>query len=91
MEELRKVPPGPDGEIRLIDGFKGLLGRQSVYCRDIEGQMYDCGNKLQFLIAAVDYGLKHKEVNRDGEFADFLRSRCAMIDAPKKKTLKRKR
>ncbi len=76
MAELRRVPRGPDGEIRLIDGFKGLLGRQSIYAREIVGDMYDCGNKLQYLIAQVEYGLKH-ELNKGGEFASFLRGRCA--------------
>ncbi|MFA6604056.1 MAG: UTP--glucose-1-phosphate uridylyltransferase GalU [Patescibacteria group bacterium] len=88
MEELRRVPPAADGEIRLIDGFKGLLGRQPIYCRDINGDMYDCGNKLQYLIAQVEYGLKHAEVNKDRLFADFLVRRAAELnqtsDQPKR-------
>jgi len=82
MDELRLVPPGPDGEIRLIDGFKGLLGRQSIYCRDIEGDMYDCGNKLQYLIAQVEYGIQHAEINKDGLFGDFLVRRAAELERP---------
>ena len=81
ISELQRVPRGPDGEIRLIDGFKALLGRKSVYARNIEGEMYDCGNKLQYLIAQVEYGLKHPEVNQDGAFASFLRQRVGQAPA----------
>ena len=44
-----------------------------MYAHEFEGTRYDCGNKLGFLKASVDYGLKHKEVNKNGAFASYLK------------------
>jgi UTP--glucose-1-phosphate uridylyltransferase len=38
-----------------------------------QGRRYDCGNKLGYLEATVDYGLKHPDLAED--FAAFLRDR----------------
>lgn len=82
---LEAATPSPDGEIRLIDAFRALRGRRAMYACEFRGRRYDCGNKLQFLIAAVDYGLKHAEANEDGAFADFLRDRVGELFPAKKK------
>jgi UTP--glucose-1-phosphate uridylyltransferase len=76
FEELSKLKPAQSGEIRLIDAFQAIREKRSVYAYEFEGRRYDCGDKLQFLIASVDYGLKHREVNRDGAFSDFIRRRA---------------
>lgn len=70
---LEKAEPSPDGEIRLIDAFRALRGKRAMYGLEFQGQRYDCGNKLQFLIASVEYGLRHDEVNADDAFKDYLR------------------
>ncbi|HTK04716.1 MAG TPA: UTP--glucose-1-phosphate uridylyltransferase [Candidatus Eisenbacteria bacterium] len=76
MEILKTQTPGKDGEIRLADAFITHLGQGSpIYGKIVEGTRYDCGNKLQFLIASVDYGLKHKEANDGGAFLRFLKKR----------------
>lgn len=66
MALLPKQTPGKDGEIRLADAFethlkqgKGLSGCQ------FEGTRYDCGNKLGFVKAQIELGLKHKEIGKD--------------------------
>lgn len=74
---LERAKPSPDGEIRLIDAFRALKGYRSMYACEFEGKRYDCGNKLQFLAAAIDFGLRHKEVNAGGAFAKHLRARAA--------------
>ncbi|MBU1029302.1 UTP--glucose-1-phosphate uridylyltransferase GalU [Patescibacteria group bacterium] len=79
MAALENAPAGKDGEIRLADAFQSLLGKRSIYAYNFEGTRYDCGNKLQFLIASVDYGLKHAEVNKDGKFSDFIKKRAAEL------------
>ena len=38
-----------------------------------EGRRYDCGNKLGYMQATVDYGVKHAEVG--SEFSRFLQSK----------------
>jgi UTP--glucose-1-phosphate uridylyltransferase len=81
---LEQAKPSADGEIRLIDAFRSLKGKRSLYAHEFTGQRYDCGNKLQFLIAAVDFGLKHKEVNEGGAFSRFLKNRVAAPRSKKK-------
>ena len=38
-----------------------------------DGIRYDCGSKLGYLQATVEYALKHKEVSE--EFAAYLKTR----------------
>ena len=73
---LERAKPSVDGEIRLIDAFRALKGKRSMYAMEFEGTRYDCGNKLGFLCAAVDYGLRHTEVNAGGAFANFIKTRA---------------
>ena len=80
MQLLENAPAGKDGEIRLADAFKQLLeNKRPLYAYEFEGRRYDCGNKTQFLIASVDYGLKDKEANKDGRFADYIKKRAAEL------------
>ncbi len=84
MTLLKKQRPGPDGEIRLADAFIAHLASNApIYGRIVDGERYDCGNKLQFLIAAVDHALKHAEVNGDGAFTAFLKKRVAQLSTKK--------
>ncbi len=39
---------------------------------EFEGRRYDCGSKLGYLIANIEYGLKHEELGDD--FRDYLES-----------------
>jgi len=79
FQALEQAQPSVGGEIRLIDAFRSLKGRRSIYAYDFDGRWYDCGDKLQFLVATVDYGLQHQEVNKDGAFGDFLRNRVKSL------------
>ena len=65
MKLLATVKPGKDGELRLADAFAAYLktGRVLYGCK-FEGTRYDCGNKLGFLKAQVELGLKHPEVGK---------------------------
>ncbi|MFH2063446.1 MAG: UTP--glucose-1-phosphate uridylyltransferase GalU [bacterium] len=81
MKILETAPAGKDGEIRLADAFQQLLkSNGDLYAYEFEGRRYDCGNKTQFLIASVDYGLKDPEVNKDGKFAEYIRRRAAELE-----------
>lgn len=73
FDELENVVPSKDGEIRLADAFSNMLGRKAFYGLEFEGKRYDCGSKLGFLEATVDYALKHAEV-KDG-FRAFLKEK----------------
>lgn len=63
---LASVEPGKDGEIRLADAFAAYLAqKRALYGCVFEGTRYDCGNKLGFLKAQVELGLKHPEIGKD--------------------------
>jgi UTP--glucose-1-phosphate uridylyltransferase len=62
--------PSRSGEIRLADALKIYLGKRPLYGCEFEGQRYDCGDKLGFLRATVEYGLKHREVGK--KFKKYL-------------------
>ncbi|MGH8703377.1 MAG: sugar phosphate nucleotidyltransferase, partial [Burkholderiales bacterium] len=59
---LRRVKPGSGGEIQLTDGIAALLGEQEVLAHEFDGVRYDCGSKLGYLQANVQWALKHAEV-----------------------------
>ena len=73
FHHLRNMPPGAGGEIQLTDGIARLLDEEKVVAYRFDGRRYDCGRKLGYLEATVDFGLKHPEVAE--EFASFLRNR----------------
>jgi UTP--glucose-1-phosphate uridylyltransferase len=73
FHHLRTMPAGAGGEIQLTDGIARLLAEEKVLAYAFEGRRYDCGSKLGYLEATVDFGLKHPELAED--FAAFLRDR----------------
>jgi len=73
FHHLRTMPPGAGGEIQLTDGIAGLLHEERVVAYRFDGRRYDCGRKLGYLEATVDFGLKHPETGAD--FARFLAER----------------
>lgn len=70
FDMLAHTPPGRGGEIQLTDGLKQLLSRQEIYAYQFEGTRYDTGNPLGFLIASVEYALKHQEIG--SSFRSYL-------------------
>ncbi len=70
--ELDKTRPGAIGEIQITDAMRSLLKQRPFYAVRFEGKRYDAGDKLGFLIATVEFGLKHEELA--DEFREYLRS-----------------
>ena len=73
FHHLRTMPPGAGGEIQLTDGIARLLAEERVMAYRFDGRRYDCGRKLGYLEATVDFGLKHPETGVG--FARFLAQR----------------
>ena len=73
FSHLRTMPPGAGGEIQLTDGIARLAAEEPVYAYSFDGRRYDCGSKLGYLEATVDFGLKHPETGAG--FARFLAQR----------------
>ena len=69
---LEQLTPGAGGELQLTDGIKALLEFEKVYGFSYEGKRHDAGDKLGFLMATVEFGLKHKDLG--SKFRDWLKS-----------------
>lgn len=65
FHHLENVTPGSGGEIQLTDGIAALLAEQQVLAYRYQGVRYDCGSKLGYLQATVDFGQRHAEVGED--------------------------
>src|SRR5487761_2620193 len=71
FEDLAQIGAGAGGEIQLTDGIARLMRREAVYAFEFEGKRYDCGSKLGYLQATVEYGLRHSSLGPD--FAAYLK------------------
>jgi UTP--glucose-1-phosphate uridylyltransferase len=77
FEDLAKIGQGAGGEIQLTDGIARLMQRQPVFSFEFEGKRYDCGSKLGYMQATVEYGLKHPSLGK--EFAQYLRDLASKL------------
>jgi UTP--glucose-1-phosphate uridylyltransferase len=71
FDDLAKIGKGAGGEIQLTDGIARLMQREPVYAFEFEGKRYDCGSKLGYLQATVEFGLMHPSLGK--EFAAYLK------------------
>ncbi len=62
---LKKAKPGVLGEIQLTDSMNEMSKQQPFFASPLVCQRFDAGDKLGYLKANVELGLKHPEV-RDG-------------------------
>jgi UTP--glucose-1-phosphate uridylyltransferase len=65
FEMIEGVKPGAGGELQLTDAIKALLGHEKVYGFHYEGKRHDAGDKLGFLKATVELGLKRDDLGPD--------------------------
>src|SRR5688572_7561246 len=70
---LAGISPGAGGEIQLTDAISQLLLHERVLAIRLPGRRFDCGSKLGYLQAMVEYGLRHPDIGED--FARYLKSR----------------
>ncbi len=68
---LETTERGAGGEIQLTDAIAALLQEEQVLAYRFSGRRYDCGSKLGYLEATVEYALKHPELS--DEFRDYLK------------------
>ena len=74
FDKLETTGHGAGGEIQLTDAIAALLDDEEVLAYEFEGKRYDCGNKLGYLTATVEYALKHPGLKDD--FLRYLHSFC---------------
>jgi len=72
FHHLAQVQAGAGGEIQLTDGIAAMMQEEKVLAYRFKGKRYDCGSKLGYLQAMVEYGKKHPETG--AAFAAYLKS-----------------
>ncbi len=73
FEKLETTGRGSGGEIQLTDGIAALMADENVYAMPFDGVRYDCGEKLGYLKANIDFALERDDM------ADALRQHLASI------------
>jgi UTP--glucose-1-phosphate uridylyltransferase len=71
FDHLRRLEPPIFGELQLTDALHSLLAEEQVLAYRYYGQRFDCGSKLGYLKATVDFALRHPEIG--AAFDAYLR------------------
>ncbi len=67
MDHLNKKAVGAGGEIQLTDAMAKLIGSQPFHAIEFEGQRFDCGSKIGWLMANLSFAAE------DPAMADQIR------------------
>jgi UTP--glucose-1-phosphate uridylyltransferase len=84
FEHLERIGKGSGGEIQLTDGIAALMREEAVYAYRFSGKRYDCGSKLGYLQATVEYALGHPSLGKD--FRKYLQGLSQPEAKPTKPT-----
>ena len=74
---LEKTPVGVGDEIQLTDAIDMLIEKETVEAFHMTGISYDCGDKIGYMKAFVEYGLHHNKLG--GEFKSYLKDLVKMF------------
>jgi len=72
FRHLEGIQKGSGGEIQLTDAIARMLEKEQVLAYEFRGKRYDCGSKIGYLEATVEYALQHEELK--GPFLHYLKS-----------------
>ncbi|WP_286233183.1 UTP--glucose-1-phosphate uridylyltransferase GalU [Thalassotalea sediminis] len=67
---LEHTPPGAGDEIQLTDAIASLMQQETVEAFHMTGKSHDCGSKMGYMKAMVEYGLRHDQIGK--EFTEYL-------------------
>ncbi|WP_192456895.1 UTP--glucose-1-phosphate uridylyltransferase GalU [Musicola keenii] len=67
---LKKTQPGAGNEIQLTDAIAMLMEKETVEAYHLKGVSHDCGNKLGYMTAFVEYAMRHDVLGAD--FSQWL-------------------
>ena len=68
---LERTPVGVGDEIQLTDAIDMLIEKEIVEAFHMTGRSFDCGDKIGYMEAFVEYGLRHDKLGK--EFKAFLK------------------
>jgi len=71
---LEMTPAGAGDEIQLTDAIAMLMEKEAVNAFHMTGKSHDCGSKLGFMMANVEYASRHPELGDD--FKSYLKEFC---------------
>lgn len=71
-ELLSITPPGAGGEVQLTDAIDSLMKIEQVDAYYMKGKSHDCGSKLGYMKANVEYALRHPALG--DEFKQYIAS-----------------
>jgi len=77
FKHLEKIDRGAGGEIQLTDAIAQLLAEEQVLAYQFKGIRYDCGNKLGYLLATIEYALQHPNLRE--AFREHLLAVCKKL------------
>lgn len=69
---LEKTPIGAGDEIQLTDAIATLMDWESVNAYLMKGSYHDCGDKLGYMQAFVEYSMRHNKLGED--FKAYLKT-----------------
>lgn len=69
---LKETQADHHGETQLTDGIQRLLREETVHAYQFYGKRYDCGSKLGYLQATVEFGMRHAEIGQ--AFSKYLQT-----------------
>lgn len=69
---LEKTPIGVGDEIQLTDAIDMLIEKETVEAFHMTGKTFDCGDKIGYMEAFVEYGLRHDKLGK--EFKTFIKN-----------------
>ena len=78
FELLETSARGAGDEIQLTDAIARLLVEEQVLAYQFSGKRYDCGDKLGYLEATVEYALRHPVLKE--RFAAYLKGLTAQLN-----------
>ncbi len=71
---LEHTPMGAGDEIQLTDAIAMLMEKETVNAFHMTGKSHDCGSKLGYMMANVEYATQHPALGED--FKAFLKKYC---------------
>ena len=64
FKHLESTTCGQNGEIQLTDAIAKLLSEEALYALPFSGKRFDCGNKLGYLEATLEFALAHPQYGK---------------------------
>tara|TARA_B100000242_G_scaffold23536_1_gene14268 strand:+ start:518 stop:1396 length:879 start_codon:yes stop_codon:yes gene_type:complete len=64
FQYLEKTVPDKNKEIQLTDAINLYLAEKKIYGFRTNGKIYDCGDKLGYIIANLEYSIEDKQISK---------------------------